>query len=250
MAQIVHDLAPGAKISFATAFARRNGLRRQHQAPRRRRRLGDRRRRRLLRRAVLPGRPGRGRDQRSRRQRRLLLLGRRQRQPVRGRQGHRLLGNAGLPRRPPPAARRCSKPRPPIPTDHCLDFDPGAGEDDTFGITVEKDEELTVDRAVGRTVERGQSRHRRLSARRDRQTAARRDGTGRQHREQRRPTGQRTLRSTGLPAAGRVLQLGKQRRRNRSAAGDQPLLQHQKRGGRRKRLQPGRRRAAPNRGSS
>jgi hypothetical protein len=28
--------------------------------------------------------------------------------------------------------------------DHCLDFDPGAGEDDSFGITVEKDEELSL----------------------------------------------------------------------------------------------------------
>jgi subtilisin family serine protease len=28
--------------------------------------------------------------------------------------------------------------------DHCLDFDPGAGEDDTFGIRVEEDEELTL----------------------------------------------------------------------------------------------------------
>jgi subtilisin family serine protease len=28
--------------------------------------------------------------------------------------------------------------------DHCLDFDPGAGEDDTFGISVEEEEELTV----------------------------------------------------------------------------------------------------------
>jgi subtilisin family serine protease len=28
--------------------------------------------------------------------------------------------------------------------DHCLDFDPGAGEDDTFGIRVEEKEELTV----------------------------------------------------------------------------------------------------------
>ena len=29
--------------------------------------------------------------------------------------------------------------------DHCLDFDPGAGEDDTFGITVEKEATLNVD---------------------------------------------------------------------------------------------------------
>jgi subtilisin family serine protease len=33
----------------------------------------------------------------------------------------------------------------PLPTDHCLDFDPGAGEDPTFGIRVEKGETLTVD---------------------------------------------------------------------------------------------------------
>ena len=44
---------------------------------------GDRRRRRLLRRAVLPGRPGRGRGRRSHRRRRHLLLRRRQRQPDR-----------------------------------------------------------------------------------------------------------------------------------------------------------------------
>ena len=30
-------------------------------------------------------------------------------------------------------------------TDHCLDFDPGPGEDTTFGVTVEEDETLTVD---------------------------------------------------------------------------------------------------------
>ena len=67
MAQIVHDLAPGATIAFATAFNGELHVRRKHQgAGRRRRRQGDRRRRRLLRRAVLPGRAGRGRGRRSR----------------------------------------------------------------------------------------------------------------------------------------------------------------------------------------
>ena len=84
MAQIVHDLAPGAEISFATAFKGEIGLRRQHRssAPHGGAN-GDRRRRRLLRRALLPGRPGRRRDRRSRRRRRRLLHGGRQRQPVR-----------------------------------------------------------------------------------------------------------------------------------------------------------------------
>ena len=69
MAQIVHDLAPGAPISPSPppSPAKSPSPKTSSGAGRPAGADGDRRRRRLLRRAVLPGRPGRGRDRRSRR---------------------------------------------------------------------------------------------------------------------------------------------------------------------------------------
>ncbi len=144
MAQIVHDLAPGAAIDFATAFSGEPAFADNITGLAARRRQGDRRRRRLLRRAVLPGRPGRGRDQRVS-PRRLLLLGRRQRQPDRRRrQRHRLLGNAGIPRLGAlPAAARSRCRRPAATTASTSTPEPAART--TFGITVEAGEMLTVD---------------------------------------------------------------------------------------------------------
>ena len=73
---------------------------------------------------------------------RRLLLGRRQRQPLR-----KNAGSGNNARSPPGKRRHSATPAgcPPLleaatcrtHADHCLDFDPGAGEDTTFGITVE-----------------------------------------------------------------------------------------------------------------
>ena len=125
---------------------RRSGLRQTHQGSGERRRRRDRRRRRLLRRAVLPGRPDRGRRLRSR--------------PPKASPTCRPPGNDNSSKTPrattsPPGKRRNSATRPAARAnwnccrrtpDHCLDFNPGRGpKDDTFGITVEPEETLIVD---------------------------------------------------------------------------------------------------------
>ena len=56
MLEIVHDLAPGAKLFFATAFTSDAELRRQHPRAARRRLRHHRRRRHLLQRVAVPGR--------------------------------------------------------------------------------------------------------------------------------------------------------------------------------------------------
>ena len=58
--------------------------------------------------------------------------------------------------------------RSPATETHCMDFNPGPGTDDTFGITVEARRHAHSRSPVGRTLERGQYRSRRLSAQRRR----------------------------------------------------------------------------------
>ena len=91
-----------------------------------------------------------------------------------------------------------------------------ASEDDTFGITVEPEETLIVDLQWSGTVVRRRSRPRRVPARQRRRTAEPRAGWDqRQH-----------LRR----GAGRGSCLGKPRRcPGRSPVGDRPLLQHRTR---------------------
>ena len=146
MAQIVHDLAPGATIEFATAFEGEAAFAstiRGLAAAGATVIVDDVS---LLRRAVLPGRPGARRDLRSGRQGRHLLLRRGQRQPGLRRQRHRLLGNAGFRDAascPPQLEAATPRLQPTLPR---LRSRHGAGEDDnTFGITVEKEETLNVD---------------------------------------------------------------------------------------------------------
>ena len=147
MAQIVHDLAPGAAISFATAFKRRTRLRRQH--PRRWPPPAP---------SVIvddvfyfeepffqDGPVAVAIERSDERRRRLLLRGRQQQPDRRRRQRHRLLGDAGIPRRRRPA-RRCSKRRRVHATTASTSTPaPASRDDDTFGITVDADETLTVD---------------------------------------------------------------------------------------------------------
>ena len=168
-----------------------------------------------------------------------LLLGRRQRQPDRRRRATTSPPGKRRHSATPAAARRCSKPRPPLKTDHCLDFDPGAGAGEDNDLRDHGRRRRNADRrpAVGRTLERGQSRHRRLPARRDRQTAAR-------WRRIWSAAPRTTSATKATPAAGRGRSAWENEGAgNRSAAGDQPLLQHRRRG-RRRRLQPGRLAAA------
>ena len=161
MAQIVHDLAPGARSPSRPPS--RRSLRQRHPGLCGGRRQGDRRRRRLLRRAVLPGRAGRRRDRRSGGRRCHLPLRGRQRQPDRRGQRDRLLGNAEIPRLGTAVRPNSGNARAPPRPLHGLQPEAGQ-EDDTFGITVEG---RNADRrpAVGRTVVRGRNRPRRLPAR-------------------------------------------------------------------------------------
>ena len=184
MAQIVHDLAPGAKISFATAFvgevAFAENIRGLAAAGA----------------SVIVDDVGyfeepffqdgpvaaainevvgeRGR----------LLLGRRQRQPLRRRtarqreiqrQRNRLLGNAGLPRRRRlPAAAETAPPE----TEKLPRLRSRRGRRGHDLRDQGRERRRAEHRpAVGGTVERRQSRHRRLPARRSRRAAARRPGT-------------------------------------------------------------------------
>ena len=116
MLQVIHDLAPHAELAFATAYSTEVQFAKNIErlaltgGGRWRRGERDRRRRRLLRRALLPGRPGRGGDQESDRSRRHLPDRGGQRQPERkrDRQRNRLLGTVGIPS--PPNARPKSRP--------------------------------------------------------------------------------------------------------------------------------------------
>ena len=146
--QIVHDLAPGAQLAFATAFTGETGLRRKH------RKTGE---------AVGEGGAGAKviADDVSYFEEPFfqegpvgvavskvtaggvsLLLLRRQQQPDRRRQGHRLLGSAGIPRRRQLPGRAC----PNYAQHHCMDFNPGGHRSTPpSGSRVSPDATLSVD---------------------------------------------------------------------------------------------------------
>ena len=183
MAQIVHDLAPGADLAFATAFNGELAFAENIEAA-----TGRGGRRKVIvddvgyfEEPFFQDGPVRSRSTKSP-TRRHLLLGRRQRQPVRRRRPrNRLLGSAGIPRlrRLPAGGRKRS---PDATPNHCLDFDPGA--QDRHDLRDHGRTGANADRrpAVGRTVERRRNRPRRLPARRQRQTLIAGVAADRQHR--------------------------------------------------------------------
>ena len=84
MLEILHDMAPGAELGFATAFISDASLRRQHPRAARRRLRRDRRRHPVLQRVAVRGRADRpGGQRRHRRRRAVLQLGRQRGQHAR-----------------------------------------------------------------------------------------------------------------------------------------------------------------------
>ena len=213
MAQIVHDVAPGANLAFATAFTRTCSASENIEDSPNDGRRRDRRRRRLLRRAVLPGRSGRHGGSQRHRRRRDLPVGRRQRQPLRLlRPRNRVMGSAAVPRRGKLPARgrralRKSKRKKASTRVTAWTSTRGAGGQDLRDQS--RSPWPALDRpAVGRTLERGRHRYRRLPARLDRRPDRR---LGRRQRQRQpdavrvRPVGKRKLLHSHGPAGAQPL---------------------------------------------